>query len=127
MLCYGIGVTRLLDVRDIATDTGAASWEAKLPGELTALQLSPDGQLAIAGDSNGNVRAIASDTGAALWEAGLPRRISALQLSPDGQLSEPQGLHFITPSLPQGADSSRHPFCQHWWGDGGREEGSRAL
>ena len=47
-------------------------------------QLSPDGQLAITGDADGNVGSIATDAGAASWEAKLPYRISALQLSPDG-------------------------------------------
>ena len=53
------------NVRAIATDTGAAAWEAKLPNLISTFQLSPDGHLAIAGESNGNVRAFAADTGAA--------------------------------------------------------------
>ena len=54
---------------------------------IKALQLSRDGQLAIAEDNRGNVGAIATDTGAASWEANLPSYITALQLSPDGQLA----------------------------------------
>ena len=33
----------------------AASWEANLPSMITALQMSPDGKLAVAGDYCGNV------------------------------------------------------------------------
>ena len=50
-----------------------------------ALQLAPDGQLAITGDGCGNIRAIATDTGAASWEATLPSKIGALHLTPDAR------------------------------------------
>ena len=68
----------------VASYTGAASWETKLPTRVSALQLSPGGQLAITTDSVDNIRAIAADAGAASWEAKLPSEIGALQLTPDG-------------------------------------------
>ena len=44
---------------------------------IKALQLSPDGHLAIAEDNRGNVRDIATDTGTASWEARITARTSA--------------------------------------------------
>ena len=75
-------------------------WQKNTATSITAVNLSPDGKIAVAGDGDGLIKAWNSETGSLLWDQTVSGQVDELIFSTDGTklISRGSSINLLNPN-----------------------------